>query len=84
MMRSSVLLPQPLGPTTETNSPSSISTFTSLSASVPVGYRLERCSTAIEATDAHLRKATRRASSYEVPARESGDALLTAHDMIGV
>src|SRR5665213_2776102 len=51
-MRRSVLLPQPLGPTTATNSPSAISTLTSSSATVPPGKRFVRCSTAIEATAA--------------------------------
>ena len=66
MIRSSVLFPQPLGPTTETNSPSSTARLTSLNASVPDAYRLKRCSIEIDATVGHLRNATRRASSSEV------------------
>ncbi len=50
MIRSIVLLPQPLGPTTPTNSPSAIVNDTSSSASVPVRYRFERPSTAIATT----------------------------------
>src|SRR6202171_2932613 len=44
IMRSAVVLPQPDGPTRQTNSPSLISRFNLLTASAPPSYRLVRSS----------------------------------------
>src|ERR1700674_5157022 len=44
IMRSAVVLPQPDGPTRQTNSPSLISRFSLLTASAPPSYRLVRSS----------------------------------------